>query len=129
MIGKRIKKLRKEKRVTLKQLGEVLNLGESTISMYENGKRSPDYDTLIKLSEFFNVSTDYLLGQTDVKNNTDKISDALEDDEELLEFWEELKERENLQLLFKQTRNLDDKGIQQIIRIIKAIEDEESREM
>lgn len=50
---------------------------------------------------------------------------AVNDDPDLLAFWEEMKERENLQLLFKQARNLNDKDIKQIIRIIKAIEDEE----
>ena len=45
MLGKRIKELRLEKGLTLKQLGKMLNLGESTMSMYESGKRSPDYNT------------------------------------------------------------------------------------
>lgn len=64
MVGERIKGLRTEKGITLKKLGEVLNLGESTMSMYENAKRSPDYDTLLKIADFFDVSTDYLLGKT-----------------------------------------------------------------
>lgn len=58
----------------------------------------------------------------------DKIMDAINNDPELLAFWEEMKERENLQLLFKQARKLNDKDIKQIIRIIKAIEDEEDKE-
>lgn len=128
MLGKRIKELRLEKGLTLKQLGKMLNLGESTMSMYESGKRSPDYNTLLKLSEIFNVSTDYLLGKTEIKNPSDKISNAVEDDPQLLDFWNELKKREELQLLFKQTKNLSPKDIKQIIRIIKAIEDEEERE-
>lgn len=65
MLGKRIKELRVEKGLTLKKLGEKLNLGESTMSMYESGNRNPDYDTLSKIAEIFNVSTDYLLGRTD----------------------------------------------------------------
>lgn len=62
MLGEKIKHLRKEKGLTLKQLGEILNLGESTMSMYESGKRSPDYETLKKLAEIFGCSTDFLLG-------------------------------------------------------------------
>jgi transcriptional regulator with XRE-family HTH domain len=85
-------------------------------------------DTLNKLAEYFNVSTDYLLGRTDDRNNIEHVTNAVQDDPELKEFWEMLKERENLQILFKQTKKLDDKGIQQIIRIIKAIEDEEANE-
>jgi hypothetical protein len=62
------------------------------------------------------------------ENNIQQISDAVKDDPELHEFWDMLKEREDLQILFKQTKKLDSKGIQQIIRIIKAIEDEEDNE-
>ncbi|MBE3593404.1 MAG: XRE family transcriptional regulator, partial [Thermoanaerobacter sp.] len=50
------------------------------------------------------------------------------DDPELFEFWNTLKKREDLKLLFKQTKKLSPKDIKQIIRIIKAIEDEEDRE-
>lgn len=68
MPGKRIKELRIENGYTLKQLGEMLNLGESTMSMYESGKRKPDYDTLIRLSQIFGVTTDYLLGVSDIRD-------------------------------------------------------------
>lgn len=75
MPGKRIKELRIENGYTLKQLGEMLNLGEITMSMYESGKRNPDYDTLIKLSQIFGVTTDYLLGVSDIRDlNTTKPS-------------------------------------------------------
>lgn len=58
----RIRELRKENEMTMKQLGEKLGLGESTISQYETGKREPDIKTLLKISECFHVSVDYLLG-------------------------------------------------------------------
>lgn len=58
----RIKELRKEKKITMKQLGDIIGVAESTISLYENGKRQPDNDILLKLAEYFNVSVDYLLG-------------------------------------------------------------------
>lgn len=45
----------------MKDLGEAIGLAESTISHYETGKRQPDYETLLKLGEFFGVSVDYLL--------------------------------------------------------------------
>lgn len=53
--------LRKEKHLTLKQLGELVGVAESTMSQYETGKRQPDYRTLVKLAGIFGVSTDYLL--------------------------------------------------------------------
>ena len=71
---KRIRELRKEKNITMKQLGEVIGVAESTISLYENGKRQPDNDTLQKLADYFCTTTDYLLGRTDepATNSLDK---------------------------------------------------------
>jgi transcriptional regulator with XRE-family HTH domain len=46
----------------MKELGRVLGCGESTISMYENGKRQPDNETLKKIADYYGVTIDYLLG-------------------------------------------------------------------
>lgn len=61
----RIKELRKKNSVTMKRLGEIIGVSEGAVSQYENGKRQPDYETLKKIADFFNVSTDYLLGRAD----------------------------------------------------------------
>lgn len=61
-----LKKIRKLRNITIKELASALNLAESTISLYENGRREPDFDTLSKISDFFNVSIDYLLGKEDI---------------------------------------------------------------
>jgi transcriptional regulator with XRE-family HTH domain len=71
--GKRLRQLRKEKGLTQAELAKLLSIGESTVSFYESGKRQPDYETLIRLAEVFNVSVDYLLGRTEHKApNTNK---------------------------------------------------------
>ncbi len=57
----KLKELRKEKGISLKELGSVVGVAESTMSLYENGKRQPDYETLLKLAEYFGVTVDYLL--------------------------------------------------------------------
>lgn len=59
----RIRELRKKRCMTMKELGAVVGLAESTISQYETGKREPDNETLLRLGEFFNTSVDYLLGR------------------------------------------------------------------
>lgn len=46
----------------MKQLGEIVGLAESTISQYETGKREPDNETLLRISEYFGVTVGYLLG-------------------------------------------------------------------
>lgn len=65
MLSSRIKELRLNNDMTMLQLSKLLNIGESTISLYESGKRQPSYDILNKMSELFNCSIDYLLGKTD----------------------------------------------------------------
>ncbi len=67
-LNERIRQLRLEHNLTAKKLGEILNLSESTISLYENGKRTPNKDLILKISDYFNVSTDYLLGKSNVPN-------------------------------------------------------------
>lgn len=51
----------------MKQLGEVVGLAESTISQYENGRRQPDNETLLRLGEFFDVTVGYILGVEEAK--------------------------------------------------------------
>jgi transcriptional regulator with XRE-family HTH domain len=67
-LSKRLKQLRKEKRLTIKSLGSILNLAESTISGYETGARKPDLETVEKFADFFDVSVDYLSGRSEIRN-------------------------------------------------------------
>lgn len=61
-MNNRIREIRRQRGITMKQLGEVVDLAESTISQYETGKREPDNETLLKISEYFGVTVGYLLG-------------------------------------------------------------------
>ena len=60
-IGNKIKFLRKKNKLTQKQLAQVLDTSASTIGMYEQNRREPDIDTIIKMCIKFRVSPDYLL--------------------------------------------------------------------
>lgn len=68
MIGQRIRELRKEHNLTQQQFAALLNLNDSTISLYENEKREPEFHTLVKIADYFNVTVDWLLGRVDNKN-------------------------------------------------------------
>ena len=65
MFSNRLKELRHKAKVTQKELAQSINSSQQNIALYEQGRRKPKYETLEKLSVFFNVSTDYLLGKTD----------------------------------------------------------------
>jgi len=68
--GNIIRDLRKQKGITQKELAQLLQLSESTIGMYERNERQPDYNSLIRIADYFNVSTDFLLGRDfNVKEN------------------------------------------------------------
>lgn len=58
---KEFKKLRTEYNMTQAELAKALNVSRSTIGMYEQGKREPDFETLEKISDFFNVSMSVFL--------------------------------------------------------------------
>ena len=61
----RIKELRELNNETQEELGKILNVSKATISKYEKGTVEVSNDTLIKLANHFDVSTDYILGRTD----------------------------------------------------------------
>lgn len=63
----KLRELRKKCGLTMKELGAEIGVAESTISQYETGKRQPDYETLLKLGEFFGVSVDYILTGEETK--------------------------------------------------------------
>lgn len=70
IIGMRIKGLRFEQRMTQKNLADRLGLTPKMVSFYELGQRTPPMDMLLKLTDIFNVSSDYLLGKVDEKNSS-----------------------------------------------------------
>ncbi|MBQ6325367.1 MAG: helix-turn-helix transcriptional regulator [Clostridia bacterium] len=60
--GKKLRELRMSAGLTQAQLGDMIGVTKSVISFYELQERSPSPDVLVKLSQVFHVSTDYLLG-------------------------------------------------------------------
>lgn len=64
----RIKQLREENNWTQLELSKKMNCAMSSIAMYENETRKPSMEVLIKLSEIFDCSIDYILGKSDIRN-------------------------------------------------------------
>lgn len=65
-----LRKLRIAKGLQQKELAPLLNIKISTYCQYETGKRQPDYDTLKKIADYFEVSTDYLIGREEPKEKS-----------------------------------------------------------
>ena len=75
--GEFLAKLRKERGILQKELAAYLNMTVATVSNYEKGVHTPDIMTLIKLADFYDVSTDYLLQRTNYKANISTLNTQL----------------------------------------------------
>lgn len=64
----RFKSLRVEHMLTQVEIGNILNVSQRTISNYELGERFPDENLLNSIADFFDVSLDFLLGRTNIRN-------------------------------------------------------------
>lgn len=62
--GENLSKLRKQQNLSIKEIADKLNLTTNTIRYYEQGERTPNLETLLKMAEMLNVSTDELLSNT-----------------------------------------------------------------
>ncbi len=75
--GSMLKSLRIEHNLTQSELAKKIKLSKANVSKYEAGLVEPSLETLTLIANLFNVSTDYLLGQTDIKNPSAENSEGV----------------------------------------------------
>ena len=77
----RIRELRKQRKMTQKELSKHLQIADSTLSYWEQGKYEPDINALKELSRFFHVSIDYILGgdMSEWKENNSSTESLVEE--------------------------------------------------
>ena len=74
----RIRELREDRDLRQIDVANATGIDQKTLSNYETGKTNPDSFSIIKLAEYFNVSTDYLLGASDYNfSDTEKLIDEI----------------------------------------------------
>ncbi|MEN2665999.1 helix-turn-helix transcriptional regulator [Listeria aquatica] len=78
MIGETLKKLRFKKSKTQQNVADYLGISRAAYSHFENSRNEPDLETLKKLAEYFEVTTDYLLGN-DESNKSDVVAAHMDD--------------------------------------------------
>lgn len=100
----RLKQLRLERGLLQSDIAKVIKKSERIVGFYETGERDMNTETLSILSDFFNVSIDYLLGKTDIRNLENEFKFAYhkeieglteEEIKEALEFYKMVKNRKN----------------------------------
>lgn len=87
MFGQKLKMLRTSKKLNQSELSKILGVSSSTVGMYEQGRRFPDQIILTKIADYFDVTTDYLLGRTQEKNiNYNNLPTQFHNAKEAMEF-------------------------------------------
>ncbi|MBM6773483.1 helix-turn-helix transcriptional regulator [Ligilactobacillus agilis] len=83
MLGNILKELRKQKRMTQKDLAQAMRVSQQTVGAWETERAIPGADTLNDLADYFNVTTDYLLGRPEKK---EKKNVELTDDDVIMTY-------------------------------------------
>lgn len=122
--SKKLVEFRKKRGLTQYTLAEALGFSRGLISNYEQGRREPDYNTLKVFADFFDVSTDELLGRQ-LSTQIRKISGTVKDDSEKLKSIKKLLERESIQSLLDYLEDKDEYYIKLVLDIAIRIEQRE----
>ena len=96
--GNRLRKLREEAGLTQAQIAREIKCSHKVLSNYELNKREPDFSTLNKLCDYFNVTADYLLGRTDHPHHYKEMA-LSEEAQELLRLMESLPKKYQIDIL------------------------------
>jgi transcriptional regulator with XRE-family HTH domain len=111
--GERLRWCRDKKGLTQKFVAEKIGVKNNTLSSYESGKRQPDYETLKKLADLYEVSIDYILTGEDQQGSSD-------------EMWKELLDPQK-QIFFKDLMDAPEEKIQELIRFWEFIKERDKK--
>lgn len=107
MIGQTIRDLRKLKKMSQSELAKVVGVSQTTVTAWETGKAEPSSSAISNLADYFNVTTDYLLGRPEKKDDDAKTAD-IEDDDVIFTYEGRRIPKEDLELIrriMRGTRN------------------------
>lgn len=110
-----LRQLRLNANLNQEELAKKLGCSKSAISMYENGTREPNLETLEAIADYFNVDMNTL---TDSKTSAELNS-------ELQEYLEELKNRSEMRMLFSLAKGATKEDVEKAVRIIEALQKDE----
>ena len=102
-IGKKIRELRLEHNLLQRELAKEIHIAPNTLSQFETGQANPSYEVLSLIADFFQCSTDYLLGREDDFGNvvvqTEKPAPLPQDEQEMLQIYQSLSPAHRSQVL------------------------------
>lgn len=104
-----LKELRIEKGLSQKALGEVLQVSQQSINKYENHNVIPDIETLITMSEYFETSIDYIVGNTKIRNRIEPVDkyDLNNEEKEIIDIYRSMnkKDKQSFKTIIKTINN------------------------
>ena len=115
-----LKYLRNRDHLSQSELADKLGVAKSTISMYEVGKREPDFETLEAIADLFNVDMNFLLGKDGSEND-----DHYYLNEETRQIAQEAFENPELRTLFKVARDIPPERLKAHIEFMKSLKEQE----
>ena len=122
-LAQRLKDLRSEKGLSQSALADILGRTQQAIGKWEVGKSEPDGATLLKLSAFFNVTTDYLLGKSDNPHGAPAqpttSAPSYYTDPEVAQMANEIKDNPDMRILFDASRDLKKESIEEVVKFIE----------
>lgn len=116
-LSTRLKSLRENRGIAQKFVAEKIGIKNNTLSGYENGTREPDAETLGKLADFYEVTTDYLLGRTN-NPSFSQNTEAYVNDLDLGLSVQEISEKYNLKY---QGQELNKEDVEKIMNVVKTL--------
>lgn len=111
-----LKYLRQRAGYSQQDLADLLKISKSTIGMYEQGRRSPDYETLEKIADIFNVDMNFLMG-----GKTKESTPEYYINPETAKLAQELFETPGMRILFDAARDSDPKDLQMAADLLKRL--------
>lgn len=140
--GKYITELREKANMNKKELARLVGCSGPTITRLERGEfKKPSPQLFVRMAPVLGTTKNDLMqnfgyldeddfgANGDILTTREKIIASISDDDELLEFFNELDQRDDLRIVIRQVRKLTPKTMKQVINIIKAIEDGEEEEV
>ena len=117
--------LLKEQHKQQKELTQFLGIGEGAIADWKKGKTKSYKKHIDKIAEFFNVSTDYLLGTTPTIQAFDENDNVVVIDDETRDIIDSLRTNPEMKILFSVTKKATKEDIIKAVKIIEALKDDE----
>ena len=107
----KLRELRKNAGYTQQEIGNMIGVAKSTVSLYESGVYEPDIGTLKKLADIFNVSLDTLVGHDDPDNS----------DEDTFQIRERLRRDPDYRILFDAAQNAKPEHLRAAVAVLRSL--------